>query len=78
MQFAEYYMAFKKLTDHPEIKIVLLDKMPSIDSPHLIGNAIEFLESYRGMDTLFGEVSNTDLELARMLHQNSLLKVPAP
>lgn len=82
MQFAEYYMAVKNLKDNPEIKVVLLDRMPSIDAPHLIGNAIEFLESnaciLQGMDTQFGRVSSTDLELARMLHPNERLKIPAP
>lgn len=82
MQLAEYYMAVKTLYANPEIKVLLLDRMPSIDAPHLIGNAIELLESNTSilldMNTPFGKISSLDLELARMLHPNDVLQVPFP
>lgn len=82
MHFAEYYMAVRTLLNSPNIKIILVDRMLSIDIPHLIGNAIEFLDSrsciLQDVETEFGKVSALDLELARMLHPNHVLGIPAP
>jgi hypothetical protein len=80
MQLAEYYMAVRELEKDPNLKILFLDRMPSIDLPHLIGNSSELLESDKsiliGMDTPYGKVSLIDLELARMLHPNAKLRIP--
>jgi hypothetical protein len=80
MLFAEFYMAVKNLYENPKIKVVLLDRMPSINIPHLITNAIELLDSSTcildGMDTPFGKVSSLDLELVRMFHPNDSLQIP--
>ena len=70
MQLAEYYMAVRTLYAKPEIKVILLDRMPSIDAPHLIGNAIELLESNEpvllGMNTPFGEISGLVFGFVRL------------
>ena len=82
MQFAEYYMAIKGLINDPNIKLIIFDRMPSIDIPHLMGNSIDFFESNEsillGMNTPYGLVSMIDIELCRMLHSNVTLKIPPP
>lgn len=85
MQLAEYYMAFKALHENPEIKVVLLDRMPSINLPSLISRVEELLDPntdynrrsvLEGLQTQHGIVSLLDLELARMLHPNDKLGIP--
>lgn len=80
MQLAEYYMAVREIERDPTLKVLFLDRMPSIDLPHLIGNSSEFSESNKsvliGINTPYGKVSLIDLELARMLHPNTKLQIP--
>lgn len=83
MHLAEYYLAVKTLRERPDIKIILVDRMLAGDVAHIVGSAIELLESERGciiegMDTPHGKVTALDLELARMLHPNDALQFPAP
>jgi hypothetical protein len=78
-------MAVRTLYQNPDIKIVILDRMPSIDIPHLISNVEELLDAdtttnrcvLEGIETEYGIVSYLDLELARMLHPNDMLEIPA-
>jgi hypothetical protein len=82
MHFAEYYMAVKTIQENPEVKVVLLDKTLSGDMAHLVWSVNESLDADRsiliGMETEYGNVSALDLELARILHPNNALHVPAP
>jgi len=84
MQLSEYYIAIKSILQNPNIKVVIFDRQLAIDVPHLISNVIEIIESdtdtliLEGMKTEFGQVSSLDIELARMLHPNALLKIPFP
>jgi hypothetical protein len=83
MHLAEYYLAVKTLRERPNIKVVLVDRMLAGDVAHIVGSAIELLDSERGciiegMDTPHGKVTALDLELARMLHPNDALQFPAP
>ena len=80
MQLAEYFMAVKNVISNPEIKVVLLDRQPSIDIPHLL-HSINALSGNKsnilcGMDTTDGTISEADLELAKILHPNDSLKIP--
>jgi hypothetical protein len=85
MHLAEYYMAVRTLYQNPDIKIVILDRMPSIDIPHFISNVEELLDTdtttnrcvLEGIETEYGIVSYLDLELARMLHPYDMLEIPA-
>ena len=45
MHLAEYYMSVKAIQENPDIKVVIFDRMPSIDIPHLISNVASFLPS---------------------------------
>ena len=85
MHLAEYYMAVRALQDNHEIKVLIFDRMPSIDIPHLISNVEELLDTdndftnrciLEGMETEYGVISALDLELARMLHSNDSLGIP--
>ena len=85
MHLAEYYMAVKALHENSEIKVVIFDRMPSIDIPHLISGVEELLDPnndynrrcvLEGLQTEYGIVSLLDLELARMLHPNDSLGIP--
>jgi hypothetical protein len=85
MHLAEYYMAVKALHENSELKVVLFDRMPSIDIPHLISSVEELLDPnndydrrcvLEGLQTDNGVVSLLDLELARMLHPNDSLGIP--
>lgn len=82
MQFAEYYMAVKAAYENPDLKLVLLDRTLAGDAGHLIWSVNELLREKRcvleGIETEFGTVSPVDLELARMLHPNDQLQIPAP
>jgi hypothetical protein len=80
MHLAEYYMAVKTLYENPEIKVVLLDKTLSGDVAHLVWSVNEALDTdtciLQGIETEYGNISNLDLQLARMLHPNILLQIP--
>jgi hypothetical protein len=80
MQLAEYYMAVREIERDHTLKVLFLDRMPSIDLPHLIGNSNELFESNKSVlidiNTPYGKVSLIDLELARMLHPNTKLQIP--
>ena len=82
MQFAEYYMAVRAAYENPDLKLVLLDRTLAGDVGHLIWRVEELLREKRsileGIETEFGTVSPFDLELARMLHPNDQLQIPAP
>jgi hypothetical protein len=82
MQFAEYYMAVRAAYENPDLKLVLLDRTLAGDVGHLIWRVEELLHEKRsvleGIETEFGTVSSFDLELARMLHPNDQLHIPAP
>jgi hypothetical protein len=87
MHLAEYYLAVRALYENSDIKVVIFDRMPSIDIPHLISGVEELLimnNDYNkkcileGLETEYGVVSILDLELARMLHPNDGLEVPSP
>ena len=82
MQFAEYYLAIKLLQDDPDLNVVILDRTLAGDVGHLIWSVNELVREGRcmlqGLQTEFGVVSAFDLELARILHPNSKLGIPAP
>ena len=81
MQFAEYYLAVKLLEDNNDLKVVILDRTLAGDVGHLIWSVGQFIKENRcmlqGLQTDFGIVSPLDLELARILHANSGLGIPA-
>jgi hypothetical protein len=78
MQFAEYYMAVKAVFENPDLKHILLDRTLAGDLGHLIWITSNLLREKRcileGIETEFGVVSDLDLELARMLHSNDMLR----
>lgn len=85
MQLAEYYMAVKALSENPDIKVGIFDRMPSINLPSLISRVEELLDPdadynrrsvLEGLQTEYGIISLLDLELARMLHPNDRLEIP--
>ena len=82
MQFAEYYLAIKLLQDDSDLNVVILDRTLAGDVGHLIWSVNELVREGRcvlqGLQTEFGVVSTFDLELARILHPNSRLGIPAP
>jgi hypothetical protein len=82
MHFAEYYMAVKAIQDNPDLKVVILDRTLAGDAGHLIWRVSELLTEKKcvleGIETEFGIVSHLDLELARILHPNDKLQIPAP
>lgn len=75
-------MAVKTIQANPDIKVILMDRTLSGDVSHLVWSVNELLDSDKcvllGIETEFGMVSALDLELARMLHSNDVLNVPAP
>lgn len=82
MQFAEYYLAVKLLDDNEDLKIVILDRTLAGDVGHLIWSVGQFIKENKcilqGLQTDFGIVTALDLELARILHPNADLGIPAP
>ncbi len=82
MRLSEYYLAMKVLESDLSVKVVLLDRTLAGDFGHLVWSAREWLESghsiMEGMDTPFGAVSESDLDLARMLTPNKELSLPPP
>lgn len=82
MQFAEYYLAIKLLQDDPDLKVVILDRTLAGDVGHLIWSVSELVRDGRcmlqGIQTELGVVSSFALELARILHPNTKLGIPAP
>ena len=82
MQFTEYYLAVKLLQDDADLNVVILDRTLAGDVGHLIWSVNELVREGRcmleGLQTEFGVVSAFDLELARILHPNSKLGIPAP
>ena len=82
MQFAEYYLAVKLLQDNPDLKVVIMDRTLAGDVGHLIWSVGQFIKEKKcllqGIHTDFGVVSSLDLELARILHPNAKLGIPAP
>lgn len=82
MRLSEYYLAMKVLESDPNVKVALLDRTLAGDFGHLVWSAREWLESghsvMEGIDTPFGTVSGSDLELARMLTPNKELSLPPP
>jgi hypothetical protein len=81
MHFAEYFMAVKSIIGPPHAKVVIVDRQLAIDIPHLISEAMTLLDETKcileGMETENGIISKLDLDLGRMLHPNSDLKIPA-
>ena len=83
MRLAEYYMAVKAVYDEDsDIKVIILDGTLAGDVAHLVWSVNEMLDAnscvLQGMDTEYGPVTALDLELARMLHPNKTLEIPAP
>lgn len=83
MRLAEYYMAVKAVNEESsDIKVVILDGTLAGDVAHLSWSVNEMLDAnscvLQGMETDYGPVTALDLELARMLHPNKTLKIPAP
>ena len=82
MHMAEYYLAFEAVSRDPSIRVVLLDRTLAGDMGHLVWSTRDLIRDklcvLEGLDTPYGEVSLFDLELARMLLQNSELGIPAP
>jgi hypothetical protein len=82
MHFAEYYMAVRAVQDNPDLKVVILDRTLAGDVGHLIWSVSELLNEKKcvldGIETEFGTVTPLDLELARILHPNDKLQIPAP
>jgi hypothetical protein len=82
MRLSEYYLAMKALEVDPGVKVVLLDRTLAGEFGHLVWSAREWLETghsaMEGMDTPFGTVSQSDLDLARMLNPNKGLLLPPP
>lgn len=82
MQFAEYYLAIKLLQDNSDLKVVIMDRTLAGDVGHLIWSVGQFIKEKKclleGIHTDFGVVSSLDLELARILHPNAKLGIPAP
>ena len=82
MSLCEYYLAYTSIKKDQGIKVVLLDRTVSGDIAHISWKMREYIEEGRsfleGRDTSFGKITKADLELGRMLVQNSELKIPAP
>lgn len=82
MCLSEYYLAYTSVKKDPRIKVVLLDRTVSGDIAHISWKMREYIEEDRsllkGRETSFGKITNADLELGRMLVENSELKIPAP
>ncbi|MEM2125457.1 MAG: hypothetical protein QXQ53_03575, partial [Candidatus Methanosuratincola sp.] len=80
MRLSEYYLAMKTLESDPSVKVALLDRTLAGDFGHLVWGAREWLESghsiMEGINTPFGTVSESDLDLARMLIPNKALSLP--
>ncbi|MDG6965635.1 MAG: hypothetical protein JRM75_03085 [Nitrososphaerota archaeon] len=82
MHMAEYYLAFRGVSEDPERKIVLLDRTLAGDVAHLVWSTRDLIKDRRcvleGLDTPSGKVTALDLELARMLLPNEQLATPTP
>ncbi|MEJ5293135.1 MAG: hypothetical protein WHS82_06020 [Candidatus Methanosuratincola sp.] len=82
MRLSEYYLALKALEGDPRIKAAFFDRTLAGDFGHLVWSAREWLESghsvMEGIDTEFGTVSDSDLDLARMTAANKALSLPPP
>jgi hypothetical protein len=82
MQFSEYYLAMKLLDENPELKVVILDRTLAGDVGHLIWSVGQFIKEkkciLKGIQTDSGIVTALDLDLARILHPNAKLGIPAP
>src|SRR2546427_15979 len=81
MHLAEYYIAAKAVASNPRLKVVLLDRTLAGDFAHLVWSTRDMVRNHlsvlEGMSTPSGKVTGLDLELERMLVQNTELTIPA-
>lgn len=82
MHLAEYYLAYRAVSDSAACRVLLLDRTLAGDVAHLVWSTRDLVLGGRcvleGMETPSGEVTGLDLELARMVVENVELGVPAP
>ncbi len=82
MRLCEYSMVFDAINRDAPPKLVLMDRSISGDIAHISWKLREYIEEGRcrltGLETKFGTISKTDLELGRMLIRNDLLGLPVP
>ncbi|HEV2390713.1 MAG TPA: hypothetical protein VGS04_08320 [Nitrososphaerales archaeon] len=82
MHLAEYYIALRAVSPGDQSKVVLLDRPLAGDVAHLVWSSRDLVQDHlsvlEGMETEFGNVTNLDLELARLLVANPELEIPSP
>jgi hypothetical protein len=82
MHLAEYYIAVRSLGSEPRPRVFLLDRSLAGDVAHLVWSTRELVQEHNsvleGMVTPAGQVTNFDLELARLLIPNPELEIPSP
>lgn len=82
MHLAEYFVAVSSFTAESPPRVLLMDRTLAGDVAHLVWSTKDLVHRHasvlEGMATPHGEVTNLDLELARLLVPNSELKIPAP
>ena len=82
MHLAEYYIAVRSLGSEPRPRVFLLDRSLAGDVAHLVWSTRELIQEHHsvleGMVTPAGQVTNFDLELARLLVPNPELDIPSP
>ena len=82
MHLAEYYIAVNSLTSDDPPRVILLDRTIAGDVSHLVWSTRDLVRGHscvlEGVATPYGEVTNFDLELARLLLPNPALGTPAP
>jgi hypothetical protein len=82
MRLSEYFMVYQALGTDPDLKIVLMDRLVSGDIAHMSWKLREYIQEgackLSGFETSFGKISTLDLELGRMLVQNTGLRIPVP
>ena len=82
MHLAEYYIAVNALSSDLGPRVILLDRTLAGDVAHLVWSTRDLIREHasvlEGLVTPQGQVTNLDLELARLLVVNPELKTPSP
>ncbi|HUI00451.1 MAG TPA: hypothetical protein VLX56_02335 [Nitrososphaerales archaeon] len=82
MHLAEYHIAVQSLSSPNPPGVVLLDRTLAGDVAHLVWSTRDLVRGHacvlEGMTTPAGQVTNLDLELARLLVVNPELEIPSP
>ncbi|HUH99475.1 MAG TPA: hypothetical protein VLY65_00390, partial [Nitrososphaerales archaeon] len=82
MHLAEYHIAVRSLSSDLRPRVILLDRTLAGDVAHLVWSTRDLVRDHasvlEGMATPAGQVTNLDLELARLLVVNPGLKIPSP